>query len=127
MNEEAIETYRQHALLPHLTDEELEGQLGSTLTRLAARRTAAHLKRCLFCKGRLKHYKIREFEKLVEEILSPLELEVLGSRVLEVATLAEIAAGKDITEQEAKDLCNKAGRKLYADRRVQAVLALDSR
>lgn len=54
MNEDATETYRQHALLLHLTDEELAGQLESTLTGLAARRAAAHLKRCLICEGRLE-------------------------------------------------------------------------
>ena len=127
MNEDATETYRQHALLLHLTDEELAGQLESTLTGLAARRAAAHLKRCLFCKGRLKHYKIREFEKLAEEILSPRELEVFGSRVLEEATWAEIVAEMTITEQQARNLHNQARKKLRADRRVQAVFTLNSR
>jgi len=74
-----------------------------------------------------KQYEMREFEKLAEEILSPLELEVFGSRVLEEATWAEIAAEMTITGQQARNLHNQAREKLRADRRVQAVFPLNSR
>lgn len=54
MNEQAIETYRQHALLMHLTDDELVEQMEGRLAGIVALRVAAHLERCLVCEGRLE-------------------------------------------------------------------------
>ena len=52
MDAHAIEIYRRHALLLHLTDEELAGQLDGTLEGLTALRVAAHLERCSVCEAR---------------------------------------------------------------------------
>lgn len=54
MDAHAIEIYRRHALLLHLTDDELAGQLDGTLEGLTALRVVAHLERCSVCEARLE-------------------------------------------------------------------------
>lgn len=58
MDAHAIEIYRRHALLLHLTDEEVAGLLDGALEGLTALRVAAHLKRCSVCEARLEFLRL---------------------------------------------------------------------